>query len=390
MRRTVVLALPDDQGKECGAGDLPPPTNADMDREFDRFTSLGERLRAARHKTFVGRTTELELFRAALDDASESFAVQFLTGPGGIGKSTLMRRFAEEAGAAGRTVIEIDGHQRPHTAEAFEADAAKMFTQDRAVLLVDDFDSYEAIEGWLRDRFLPRLPTGSLVVIAGRRPPGPMWLSDPGWEDVLQVIVLGDLPREDAVALLAARGVQPDLHRSVLAFAGGHPLALSLAASAGRDDTGEWTPTQDVIGALLTRLVGPAPSPLHREALEISAHVRTTTEGLLRSVLPEADAGALFDWLPQRSFMRSMPSGIRPHGVIREALDIDLSWRDPQRYEDMHRTLIRQLVTEARASDSVSLLQMEALMYLLWHGSGLFGEREEYDVREDILRPGDR
>jgi hypothetical protein len=365
-----------------------------VNHETRRFTSIGERLRAARDRTFVGRSAELDLFRTALDDAAESFAVQFLTGPGGVGKSTLLRRFAEEAGAAGRTVVEIDGHGSPHTPEAFEADAAKMFTLDRAVLLVDDFEAYQPLEGWLRDRFLPRLPAGSLVVIAARRPPGAMWSSDPGWEDVLRVIVLGDLPRDDAVALLTARGVPSALHPALLAFAGGHPLALALAASAARHGAGEnaeWTPTQDVIGALLTRLVGQVPSPVHRQALEISAHVRTTTEGLLRAVLSEADAGSLFDWLRRLSFMEPAPSGIRPHDVIREALDTDLSWRDPQRYEDMHRRLIRHFVGEARvASDSASFAQMEALMYLLWHGSGLFSERDEYDVYEDVLRTGDR
>jgi hypothetical protein len=363
-----------------------------MNPETRRFTSLGERLRAVRDRTFVGRSAELEMFRTALDDAADSFAVHFLVGPGGVGKSTLLRRFAEEAGAAGRTVVEIDGHRGPHTPEAFESDAAKMFTHDRAVLLVDEFEAYQPLEGWLRDRFLPRLPVGSLVVIAGRRPPGAMWLSDPGWEDVLQVIALGDLPREDAVALLTARGVPAAVHPALLAFAGGHPLALSLAASAARGGTGgEWTPDQDVIGALLTRLVGQVPSPVHRQALEISAHVRTTTEGLLRAMLSDADAGALFDWLRRLSFMEPAPSGIRPHDVIREALDTDLSWRDPQRYEDMHRRLIRHFVGEARtASDSASFAQMEALMHLLWHGWGLFGERDEYDAHEDIMRPGDR
>lgn len=98
----------------------------------------------------------------------------------------------------------------------------------------------------------------------------------------------------------------------------------------------QWTPPHDVIGALLTRLVGQVPSPLHRQALEVSAHVRTTTEGLLRAVLPEADAGALFGWLRRLSFMTSVPSGLHPHDVVREALDADLAWRDPERYQDMH------------------------------------------------------
>src|SRR3569833_3413147 len=164
----------------------PASTNADMNPGPRQFTNKSKRQQAARDKTNDRHTTKQDLFRTALDDAAESFAVQFLTGTGVSGKSTLLRRYAEEAGAAGRTVVEIDGDRGPHTPETFEAAAAKMFTHQHAVLLVADFDAYQPIEGWLRDRFLPRVPDGSLVVIAGRRPPGAMWLSDPGWEDVLK------------------------------------------------------------------------------------------------------------------------------------------------------------------------------------------------------------
>jgi hypothetical protein len=374
-----------------GSARLGQPDMTNDDRR--RFTSLGERLRAARHRTFVGRSAELDLFRSALD-GTDSFAVLFLAGAGGVGKSALLRRFAEEAGAAGRTVVEIDGHTDSPTREAFEAEAAKMFTHHRAVLLVDDFQAYEPLEGWLWDRFLPRLTVGSLVVIAGRQPPGAMWSSDPGWEDVLRVTFLGDLPHEDAVALLMARGVPAALHPALVAFAGGHPLALCLAAAVARDgadENTEWRPTQDVIAALLSQLVGQVPSTVHRRALEVCAHVKTTTEGLLRAVLPEADADSLFDWLRRLPFIEPATTGIRPHDVVRAALDTDLSWRDPQQYEDMHRTLLRHFFGEARAaSDSATLGQTEALMYLLWHGSGLFGEHDEHDVDEDVLRSGDR
>ena len=38
-----------------------------------------------------------------------------------------------------------------------------------------------AREGWLRERFLPRLPDDVLVVLAGRTPPDVEWRVDPGW-----------------------------------------------------------------------------------------------------------------------------------------------------------------------------------------------------------------
>ena len=72
--------------------------------------SLGERLASRRRRCFVGRDAELELVRAALDAAEPPFSVLWLTGPGGIGKSSLLDVIAEEVARAGRAVVvRLDG-----------------------------------------------------------------------------------------------------------------------------------------------------------------------------------------------------------------------------------------------------------------------------------------
>ena len=48
----------------------------------------------SRRQRFVGRAAEIELFRACLDAESPAFAVLFVHGPGGIGKSSLLDAFA--------------------------------------------------------------------------------------------------------------------------------------------------------------------------------------------------------------------------------------------------------------------------------------------------------
>lgn len=392
--------------------------------------SLGEHLRAARQRAFVGRDRELARFRAALDGAADAFTVLFLTGPGGIGKSSLLRRFADEAHAAGLTAVELDGRSGECSPAAFEADAAEVFAADRPVLLVDTFEEYQSLEGWLRDRFLPRLPLGSLVVLAGRQPPSDRWRTDPGWAGILRVVSLPELPRGEAVALLAARGVPPERQAGVLSFAGGNPLALSLAAEVARDPddgNGTWTPAQDVIGTLVSRLVGDLPSTLHRQALEICAHAHMTTEELLRAALPETDPAArpehigtrpdaadLFAWLRGLPFIETGPCGIFPHDVVREILDADLRWRDPQRYRAMHGRILSHLVAQvqqARGGSGGALGSgapagslgsgsaagpalrglSAAVLYLQrdGYGSNWFGATRPHEVYEDTLRPGD-
>ena len=73
---------------------------------------MSERLAALRRSRFVGRRAELELFQAALSRSAFDFSVLYIYGPGGMGKTTLLREFARLAAEAGRTPVTLDA---PHT-----------------------------------------------------------------------------------------------------------------------------------------------------------------------------------------------------------------------------------------------------------------------------------
>jgi len=357
---------------------------------------LAQRLRVARERAFVGRSAELAQFRSALAGADGAFAVLYLHGPGGVGKSTLLRRFADEARDRGRVVIEVDGRAIDPSPAGFTAEAAGALLDERTVLLVDTFERCQGLEYWLRERFLPRLPAGALVVLAGRKPPDPMWRADVDWVDALRVVALGDLDADEAVALMRGHGVAPQLYEPLLAFAGGHPLALRLAAEVAiRDGSGTapWSPTNDVVAAVLTRLVGEVPSPAHRLALEVCAHALTTTEDLLRAVVGDA-AEPVFEWLRQLPFTESGRGGVFPHDVVRKVLDADLRWRDPQGYRTMHRRIRAYFVEQVRAATGRGVMPaMRSLTYLLRHDPvfASFGAaRGHGSVHEAPLRPEDR
>jgi len=96
----------------------------------------------------------------------------------------------------------------------------------RAVVILDAAEQLGATEDWLRDDLLPTLPASTLVVIAGRRPPGERWHSDPGWRDLLQVIGLRNLCAESVRALLDVDGLPGRLLDQVMALTHGHPLAV--------------------------------------------------------------------------------------------------------------------------------------------------------------------
>lgn len=356
---------------------------------------LGHRLQAARGRSFAGRVAEHDLFRAALDGAVDGLAVLYLHGPGGIGKSMLLGLFAAEARAAGRLVVEVDARILEPGSAAFEAEAAAVLTTDRAVLLVDTFERCQGLEGWLRERFLPRLPVGALVVIAGREAPDPRWTSDPGWTDALRVVALRELAPDDATALLEGRGVPASLHGRLLEFAGGNPLALTMAAAVAMHDVqapARWEPSQDVVRALLSQLVGEVPTETHRRALEVCAHVHVTTEAVLRVVLGD-EAGRMFAWLRQLPFVESNRHGLFPHDVVREALEADLRWRDPMGHQAMHEALDEHLFRRIREAAEPDVLGAVGAFSYLYRDNACFRSSRwngEGEAQEALFEEQDR
>ncbi|MEO3796863.1 ATP-binding protein [Nonomuraea sp. B10E15] len=350
---------------------------------------LGWRLQAARETAFVGREEELAVFTAALYGSRCS--VLYVHGPGGVGKSALLRRFAGEAAAAGRPVSMVDG-LLPEPASS-EAEAA--LREADAVLLVDNVERVRGWEEWLRERFLPRVPMGALVVIAGRCPPDMRWQADPGWAGALEVLPLRDLRAGDAQALLDSRGVPAESREPLLAFAGGHPLALLLGAAVAVRDGGagrRWTPDQGVVGTLLDQLVGELPSAAHRHALEVCAHARVTTEDLLRAVFPR-DAANLFGWLRRLPFVESCRLGLFPHDVVREVVEADLRWRDPEGHAAMHDRLHAHLADRVRTASDVDVPGAVAALLYLHRGNGAPAGshrcRDEDEYQEEPVRQED-
>jgi hypothetical protein len=315
-------------------------------------TSLQARLEQARRRQFVGRTDDKELFQVALAASELPFVVLYLFGPGGIGKTMLLREFAYMAEETGARVVLLDGRDTD-PAPAFledvlrstlglppDADVAPSLPRDgRTVLLIDTYERLTPLDNWLRNDFLPHLPENVLVVLAGRQPPGLAWRTDPGWQAMMRIRPLRNLSAAESRDFLARRGIPGGQHEAVLAFTHGHALALSLVADvAAQQPDAPFQPEKapDVIKALLEQFVQQAPTPAHRQALEACALVRLTTESLLAALLAQTDAHDLFEWLRGLSFMDATRYGLFPHDLAREALTADLRWRRPELYALLH------------------------------------------------------
>jgi AAA ATPase domain len=320
--------------------------------EIGSTGTLGDLLLSRRRHRFVGRASETELFRAALDSAEPRFSVLHVHGPPGIGKTRLLEVFAGLAADAGASVVRLDGRELapspPAVLEvlrgAFEVpdgESAIVGPSDggRVVVLFDTYERLAPLDDWVRTRLLPRLPATALTVVAGRMPPGPAWRADPAWRDLLRVVSLRNLSPEESRQYLEACGMDPARHDRLVEVAHGHPLGLSLLADvvARGGDAAADPLTPDLVGSLLQQFLEVVPSSLHRRALEVCALARVTTEALLREVLGLEDAHELFAWLRELSFMESGPDGVFPHDLARDALEADLRWRDPDGYRRVFR-----------------------------------------------------
>jgi len=122
----------------------------------------------------------------------------------------------------------------------------------------------------------------------------------------------------------------------------------------------------DVVKTLLAQFVQKVPGPAHRAALEVCPLVRITTESLLADMLETPDAHELFEWLSSLSFIEGGQEGIFPHDLAREALLVDLRWRNPEWYAELHRRARKHYL--ARLSQTSGGAQQRVLLdYIFLH-----------------------
>ncbi|MFJ4696385.1 ATP-binding protein [Streptomyces sp. NPDC088766] len=358
--------------------------------------SLGDRLSRARANAFVGREEELACFGNALAGDSDASPVFYLFGPGGIGKSALMRSLGDRARASGRPTVELDGRFIGRDPADLEKAAAPFLEHSGCVLFIDSFEHCQWLESWLWQRFLPRAANGALAVVAGRLAPQPQWTADPAWAGLLSVRELGPLDPYEARALLKASSVRPERLEGVLRFAGGNPLALTLAAAAdssGRADD-NWTPSATVLRTLMAGLIGEVPTAAHRRALEVAAQAPATSEELLAAVLADGDAATLFAWLRELPFMESSARGLYPHDAARETLMADLRWRAPHAFQGVRQRLAEEYLRILREAPEERVRAVtDELFYLFRDVKKLARTRAwagtEPEVYEDTLQPDD-
>jgi hypothetical protein len=368
--------------------------------EGTAMPTLGIRLSRRDGTRFVGRAAELALIDGLLVDDPPA-SVVLVHGPGGIGKSALLREVARRGHRVGRTPVVVEGRDLPPLPDALDRALAPARAAERPLVLIDSYERMAALGAHLRRVVLPALPDRTVVVIAGRRPPEPGW-SEEGWEALTRDLELGPLSAAEARALLEAHGMVPSARTDELAtWAAGSPLALTFLARAADDP--RWRPDpgapggpggtpggapRAVVRTLVRRLVAAEVDPRHLDVLWLASIARSTTPPLIADVLPQVDAGEAMDWLTSRTFCEPLGDGVTLHDLVRRALRTDLHQRDPERERDLRRRIADSL--HARAVAGHPLLTMDLAELVEDPGlRALYGWEGAVRHRLDSVRPGD-
>ena len=301
-------------------------------------------------RRFVGRRRELEIAERFLASDSEA-SVLLVHGDGGIGKSSLLRELGRRAEALGFSLHWVEGRDTPPAPDALETLLSGAQREERPLVVFDTFERIASLGGYLRRALLPALSDNARVIIASRDRPEDAWFRD-GWEAITTELAVEEVSREDASEILRLRGVtRKDAADDIAGWAGGSPLALSLAASAADADP-DWEPQRglerpEFVEELVRRLTDEDVFGPHLATMGAAAIARVTTPELLAQAVPGCDPQAEFEWLAARYTTEAVGAGIAYHDLVARALRGIIDRRNPELERDLRRRIADHLYERA-------------------------------------------
>jgi DNA-binding CsgD family transcriptional regulator len=317
---------------------------------------VADRLAVAAAEGLVGREQERDQLRAWVMDPDGPSAV-FVHGPAGIGKTALVT-----GTLLGPTTLLVDGREvepTPATVLAHIGSALGLGTVEPTleqvadaiaaasvvVLVVDSYERFGVVDGWLRNRLLPSLPARTTTVLVGRNPPNVAWRTTSGWRQLLVDMLLGPLTESGAAQLVERKGLTGDRAERARRFGRGHPLALELACEAlvrHPDLVVGDAPPAEVVEELVDVLFDDLDADL-RDVVEAASVLRRVTVPALAAVLECDDAAAERAWAALRDlpFTSVRPDGLELQAIVRDVTATRLELRDPTRARELRRRAAR-------------------------------------------------
>lgn len=349
---------------------------------------------------FIGRSVELESLASWAEDESQH--VLFITGMGGIGKSTFIRHFLSDHREAWDSIVflffrgnlrqtitddsglRINGTERlPEETEAdyFERKLQKLreiMERDRVLLVIDNFENYgdpalgQILSLPCRSIFISRMPLGSLN---------------------LPVLPLGSLSDEDDLLKLFVhyldRAVEADevgIIREIIHLVDGHTLALELLARQISNSFLSLSEACELLKAKGTlhiddlRVDYLRDNHISYEYLEVIIKQLFETNRLSSAEISLLKALTLFPapGIDAREFMRL--SGIDSAEPVSSLVRYGWITRGADRVLYLH-PLIRDVIRDFPAEDRI-LCNVESVLRTLYRDIVFESHKEEINIRD--------
>jgi DNA-binding CsgD family transcriptional regulator len=320
-------------------------------------------LAVAAAATLVGRERERDQLRAWVMDPDGPSAV-FVHGLAGIGKTALVT-----GTLVGPATVVVDGREVEPTpatvlahvgsvlglgieAPTLEQVADAIAAASVVAFVVDSYERFGLVDGWLRNRLLPSLPGRTTTVLVGRNPPNVAWRTAPGWRQLLVDVRLGPLTEAGAAQLVARNGLAGDRAERARRFGRGHPLALELACEAlvrHPDLVVGDAPPAEVVEELVEVLFDDL-DPDVPDVVEAASVLRRVTVPALAAVLERNDEEVERAWVALRDlpFATVRPDGVELKAVVQDVTATRLELRDPGRARDLRRRAARAALATVR------------------------------------------
>lgn len=342
-------------------------------------TTIGALLEQRLSSAVVGRDDELAALGLLLDAGGPLVAL--VEGIGGIGKTALVRAFAERARTRGATVLLVDGAEVEPTGSgllshlcqaaaapenSLEALAVRLSTLgDRVVLVIDSYERLRLIDAWVRRELVPALPGHTRVVVAGRDVGLEAWQAGVGPSSPVFALQLGGLDETSARRLASRAGVSGASLDRLVALCRGHPLALRVATStATRSPDVPATAAAVSVMSALTATFLDGLDPLTHLIVRAASVPRRVTAPLLAALLPEVAPQDAIDRLRALPFVELTEEGLRLHEAVQHAIAGDLARTQPDTSLEWRRRAWRHVHEEMGRVGTAQLWRQTADM--LW------------------------
>jgi hypothetical protein len=355
----------------------------------ERLGEVADQLDAER---FVGRTRTLTLIADGVSGASRT-RVFHVHGPGGVGKSALLRAVERQARASERTVVHLDGRLIAPTPDGLAGEVAR--AADADLLIIDEADELIPLRFELRQLVRTAIPASTVVVLAGRAAPGREWF-DEGLDQVSADIVVRPLDNTEGRDLLGRYGVTESTDvDQILTWASGYPLALTVGANL-LGAPPEPTPSNGRMGAaakgdglddlILARLGGREIADVDPDVLDVACVAPAVDARLLAAVLPGRPTRSGLAQLRALSVSEQLGSRTTLHRLVRSALRSRLKESDPDRYRTVVLRVAGHLHQRALTENPMIALELASLIENPDVRLGFDASTSHY---ADFPRPGD-